>query len=309
MGHLQLTKNIKIQALNLGFSLIGISKAKQFHRTSQHLEHWISKNHHASMKWLENRAEERKNIFVYYEQAKSVISVAMNYYTDNAEGNTKISNYAWGDDYHFVIKNRLYKLLKYIKSEQPKIEGIVCVDTSPLMEKRLAQESGLGWIGKHTNLITKEFGSWIFLGEILINSELEYDIPNQINLCGSCTKCVDACPTNALVEPYHLDANRCISYLTIEHRGNINPELAKKFSGWIYGCDICQEVCPWNIKSSKITELPEFQKRNTIKHHIENNWQNLTEEEFKKTFRKSAIRRTKFLGLKRNIEISTRKTT
>ncbi|MBC8213550.1 MAG: tRNA epoxyqueuosine(34) reductase QueG [Candidatus Marinimicrobia bacterium] len=299
-----LSQNIKHKALDLGFSLVGISKAKLSDKTSERLDDWILNNYHASMKWIENRAEERKNIFHYYPQAKSIISVGLNYFTGEAKGKHKISNYAWGDDYHLIVKSKLRELLSYIKSTKKGIDGIVCVDTSPVMEKVVAQNAGLGWIGKNTNLLTKDFGSWVFLGEIILNIELDYNDTTPQNYCGDCTKCIDACPTNALVKPYVLDSNQCISYLTIEHRNEIDLELFDRFNGWIYGCDICQQVCPWNIKFSKITEMDEFKERELIIKHSKDNWQNLTEDEFKEIFKKSPVKRTKFVGLKRNLDIT-----
>ena len=228
----------------------------------------------------------------------------MNYFTRNVDHNNnigKISNYAWGDDYHNIIKPRLYELLNSIQSKQIDTKGIVCIDTSPIMEKAWAQKGGLGWIGKHTNLITRDYGSWIFLGEILLNIELEYDMPFVEDLCGSCTACLDACPTQAFPEPYILDSSKCISYLTIEYRGDLPVNNDNTLSGWIYGCDICQEVCPWNQKFSKMSYENSFQPRLNFNERSLSDWGNLTEDEFKRLFKKSAIKRTKFSGLKRNI--------
>ena len=208
------------------------------------------------------------------------------------------SNYAWGDDYHKIIKGKLLNILKLIESKES-IKGIACVDTSPVMEKVWAQKGGIGWIGKHTNLITRSHGSWIFLGEIIIDFELEPDQEFIDDLCGSCTACLDACPTQAFPQPYVLDSTKCISYLTIEHKNEfeINPNL----SNWIYGCDICQEVCPWNIKfSQKSTEIA-FKERDEFKNRTLNDWKLLTEQEFKIIFKNSPIKRTKYKGLKRNI--------
>ncbi len=256
------------------------------------------------MEWIPKRSEERGNIKKYYPEAKSVISLGLNYFTGNVskEKNIgKISNYAWGDDYHKLIKSRLYQLLKNIKALDSSINGIVCVDTSPIMEKDWAQKAGIGWIGKHTNLITRDYGSWIFLAEILLDIKLDYDKPFNNDLCGSCTACLDSCPTNAFPEPYVLDSNKCISYLTIEHRGDLPKDIRDKLSGWIYGCDICQEVCPWNIKFSQISSNKEFEARSDIQSRQLKIWNSLTEEEFKILFKNSAVKRTKFKGLKRNI--------
>jgi epoxyqueuosine reductase len=258
------------------------------------------------MQWMENRADERGDVAKYYPKAKSVISLGLNYFTGNASLHPdvgKISNYAWGDDYHDLIKSRLYNLLSEIKSKYPKINGIACVDTSPIMEKDWAQKAGLGWIGKHTNLITRDYGSWIFLGELLLDVELEYDMPFDDDLCGTCTACLDACPTNAFPEPYVLDSNKCISYLTIEHRGDLPTELENKLSGWIYGCDICQEVCPWNITFSQISNENSFLPRENIQERRMPQWEKLTEQDFRTLFKKSAVKRTKYSGLKRNISL------
>ena len=256
------------------------------------------------MYWIENRKIERSNILNYYPDAKSDISLGLNYFTglsSNKDNIGKISNYAWGEDYHEIIKPRLFQLLSKIKSTNYNIHGIVCVDTSPIMEKDWAQKAGLGWIGKHTNLITRDFGSWIFLGEIILNTEVKYDIPFLDDLCGTCTACLDACPTNAFPEPYVLDSSKCISYLTIEHRGKFPNNINDKLSGWIYGCDICQEVCPWNIKFSQISKEDVFKPKFDLNQRSLNQWINLTEIEYKKLFKGSAIKRTKFSGLKRNI--------
>ena len=257
------------------------------------------------MSWMKTRSEERRNIYKYSPEAKSVISLSMNYFTGNSSTNKnigKISNYAWGDDYHQIIKPRLYELLNSIKSKQPNTKGVVCVDTSPVMEKTWAQIGGLGWIGKHTNLITRDYGSWIFLGEVLLNIELEYDMPFIEDLCGSCTACMDACPTNAFPKPYVLDASKCISYLTIEHRGDLPIEMENKLSGWIYGCDICQEVCPWNIKFSQNSKELSFEPRSNLQERSLTEWEQLTQEEYRTLFKNSAVKRTKLKGLKRNID-------
>jgi len=298
----QLKQLIHEISFKLGFTQVGISAATHDYHKSEQLHQWLKKGYHASMKWVENREKERSDINTYFPEAKSVISVSMNYFTGNAHQNNtgKISNYAWGDDYHNILKPRLHELLNCIKSEEPNAIGLVCVDTSPVMEKAWAQKSGLGWIGKHTNLITRDFGSWVFLGEVLINLELEPDLPFLEDLCGSCTACLDACPTQAFPKPYILDSSKCISYLTIEHRGPFQNQ--SKLSDWIYGCDICQEVCPWNIKFSTISNESSFQPRKNLQGRSIKEWSLLTEEQFKTLFKGSAVKRTKYQGLKRNIE-------
>ena len=306
MSPTELSQFIRKTAGYLGFSKIGIAPAKAAIPTEDKLLNWLNHNYHHTMHWMKKRSDERGNIHNYYAEAKSVISVGLNYFTGNASNQQdigKISNYAWGDDYHELIKPRLYQLLSQIQSVVPDVNGIACVDTSPIMEKDWAQKAGLGWIGKHTNLITRDFGSWIFLGELILNIELEYDSPFRDDLCGTCTACLDACPTNAFPEPYVLDSSKCISYLTIEHRGDLPNEMVNQLSGWIYGCDICQEVCPWNIKFSQISFEEGFKPRSNLQNRNIHEWNNLSEDKFKKLFKGSVVKRTKYKGLKRNIDL------
>ena len=306
MSTIELNQFIRETAQDLGFSKLGIAPATTEQQSTNRLNSWLRKGYHSTMRWMEKRADERGDIGKYYPEAKSVISLGLNYFTGNVSPKPdigKISNYAWGDDYHDLIKSRLYQLLGEIKTKFPHINGIACVDTSPIMEKDWAQKAGIGWIGKHTNLITRDYGSWIFLGELLLDVELEYDTPFDDDLCGTCTACLDACPTNAFPEPYILDSNKCISYLTIEHRGELPTELDDKLTGWIYGCDICQEVCPWNIKFSQLSTENSFQPRENLQERPISQWKKLTEEDFRILFKKSAVKRTKFVGLKRNIAL------
>ena len=302
---MNLSHNIKQKALELGFSKIGIAKA-QFHQEDKiNLNHWLYHGYHGSMDWIARRREEKADIFKYYPNAKSVISVALNYFTGNSKdyfSNHKISNYAWGDDYHTLLKSKLYTLLEHIKNYDSSLNGICCVDTSPISEKVWAQRAGLGWIGKHTNLITKDFGTWVFLGEIVTDFELDYDKVFTTNLCGSCTACIEACPTDAIIEDYKLDANKCISYQTIENRKEIPDEFIGKMDDWIYGCDICQEVCPWNHRFSVISDEASFKPREFLKNNDVNFLYGLNQEEFSKFFKNSAMKRTKHVGLKRNID-------
>ena len=255
-----------------------------------------------TMNWMEKRKDERGNIFNYFTEVKSVISVGLNYYSghdqNDLKSNYKFSNYAWGDDYHHIIKSKLYELMKHIKDEYPDVKAIACIDTSPIMEKLWAQKSGIGWQGKHTNLITRDYGSWLFLGEILVDIELEYDNEFIEDLCGSCTACIDSCPTHALDE-YQIYAEKCISYFTIEHKGEFpsNTEL----DNWIYGCDICQEVCPWNQKFSQITNEKKFYPKEEILFWTDKDWESISTDEFRKIFKGSAVKRTKHAGLLRNI--------
>ena len=300
----KLSQRIKMKADELGFQKVGITKVEFSSENKLNLDQWISKGLHASMQWIENRKEERANIFNYFPDAVSLISVGMNYFSGNTQDDLKskfkFSNYAWGEDYHSLIKDRLQILLKWIKNTSEEIEGVACVDTSPIMEKSWAQKAGLGWQGKHTNLISRDYGSWLFLGEIILNIPLDYDKPFIEDLCGSCTACIDACPTNAITS-YQLDSNKCISYRTIEHRGEFD-ENENNLDGWIYGCDICQEVCPWNQKFSKISPEKSFFPKTEILDWSEKKWMDLDDATFKKLFKGSAVKRTKFSGLQRNIK-------
>ena len=295
---------IKEKATELGFHKVGIAKAAKTKKEQERLDEWLDQKKHADMEWIENRKSERGNIFNYFSEAKTVISLGMNYYVGKGQSDLtsdfKFSNYAWGDDYHLVIKSKLFSLLEFIKNQKSNVKGLVCVDTAPIMEKVWAQRAGLGWQGKHTNLISTDFGSWLFLGEIIIDFELEPDDPFTKDLCGSCTACIDACPTHALGE-YELDSGKCISYLTIEHRGDF-IEGHDDLDGWIYGCDICQEVCPWNISFSKISEEKYFEPRADIINNTDQKWLEIDQEKFSAIFKKSAAKRTKLMGLKRNIK-------
>ena len=295
---------IKEKAIELGFHKVGIAKAAKTKKEQERLDEWLDQKKHADMEWIENRKSERGNIFNYFSEAKTVISLGMNYYVGKGQSDLtsdfKFSNYAWGDDYHLVIKSKLFSLLEFIKNKKSNVKGLVCVDTAPIMEKVWAQRAGLGWQGKHTNLISTDFGSWLFLGEIIIDFELEPDDPFTKDLCGSCTACIDACPTHALGE-YELDSGKCISYLTIEHRGDF-IDGHDDLDGWIYGCDICQEVCPWNISFSKISEEKYFEPRTDIINNTDQKWLEIDQEKFSAIFKKSAAKRTKLMGLKRNIK-------
>ena len=298
------SESIKKKAIELGFQKVGITDATETISEQNNLRSWLKKNNHADMKWMENRSEERGNIHKYFPEARSVISVGMNYYTgikqENLKSDYKFSNYAWGDDYHLVLKKQLLSLLNWIKEIDPKVKGVVCVDTSPVMDKVWAQKAGLGWIGKHTNLISRDYGSWLFLGELILDQDLKTDALFNDDLCGTCIACIEACPTQALNE-YEIDARKCISYLTIEHRGSFTDDQ-EHLNEWIYGCDICQEVCPWNEKFSIKTEKKEFQIREEILNYENSDWDSITEEKYRKIFKKSSAKRTKYSGLKRNIQ-------
>jgi len=294
---------IKAKSHDLGFQKVGITRAVSTSEEKEKLETWLSRGHHGTMSWLAERKHERGDIFSYFPDVKSVISLGMNYYTGYGQSelnsDNKFSNYAWGEDYHDILKSRLYKLLNWLKIEMPDLNGIACVDTSPVMDKVWAQRAGLGWQGKHTNLITTDFGSWLFLGELLVDIELDYDELFSEDLCGSCTSCIDACPTQALGE-YEIYAEKCISYLTIEHRGDFSDNRSE-LHNWIYGCDICQEVCPWNQKFSQVTIQNYFYPKKEILYWTNEDWERIDEEGFRKLFKGSAVKRTKYSGLSRNI--------
>ncbi|MDP1677056.1 MAG: tRNA epoxyqueuosine(34) reductase QueG [Bacteroidota bacterium] len=300
-----LTEQIKTKALELGFSKVGIAKAEMLNVEGDHLKDWLGRGYHASMQWMEKNVERRMDPRNIVPNAQSVISVAINYFTPTEhkpkldEG--KISRYAWGDDYHIHVTKRIETLAECIKQLVPGSENRYYVDTGPMMDKVWASRAGLGWQGKHTNLITKEFGSWVFLGEIITTEKLDYDTPME-DFCGTCTACIDACPTDAIREPYIVDSNRCISYLTIEHRGEIATELGKNFDQWIYGCDICQDVCPWN-KFQQQTGHNEFLPRSENINPSLKNLVTISQDEFSKRFKDSPIKRTKCQGIIRNAKI------
>lgn len=299
------TENIRRAALDLGFVKIGFARAEAMEEEEARLTQWLQRGYHASMAWMANHTEKRIDPRLLVPNAQSVIVVAENYYTAVAHepsvDDGKISRYAWGDDYHLHAAKRIEALFERITQIAPEAEGRYYVDTGPVMEKAWAARAGVGWQGKHSNLITKEFGSWVFLGTIVTTLALEYDEPIG-DWCGTCTACIDACPTGAIVEPYVVDAGLCISYQTIEHRGPIDETLGKKFDGWVYGCDICQDVCPWN-RFAKATNHSEYEPRpgNVTPPLAE--LASLTQEEFSRRFSKSAIKRTKLAGMVRNAEL------
>src|SRR6185436_14293573 len=246
-----LTGRIRERALALGFEKVGIVPAVSLDQAGDRLKTWLARGYHGNMSWMARDPEQRSDPRKLFPAAKSVVVVAKNYYTPaehcNDPATGKISRYAWGDDYHDVVGEKLRSLLAWLRQESPGVEGKVCVDIQPMMDKAWAERAGLGWIGKHTNLITTDYGSWVFIGELLLNLELEYDLATVEDHCGTCTLCIDACPTQAITEPYVVDSNKCISYATIELRDPEIPSgVASSLEGWLYGCDICQDVCPWN---------------------------------------------------------------
>ncbi len=303
-----MTKAIKSKAREIGFQKIGISSPDEPLLYNNYFDNWLATGKHGTMKWLENHKQERKNIAKYFPKVNSVISVAINYFTgtndpiiDKGNSVPKFSNYAWGKDYHIIVKQKLDDLLAYIKNElNPKVNGIVGVDSFPIMEKQWAQRGGIGWQGKHTILINDEYGSWMFLGDLLLDIPVEYDKPFQTDLCSTCTACIDACPTNALSE-YQLDATKCISYLTIEYKGEFDTAKKSKLNDWIYGCDICQQVCPWNKKKQKFTSEDSFNKIREIREYSLKDWQKMDDNSFNKIFLDSPIRRLKYDRFMRNV--------
>jgi epoxyqueuosine reductase len=298
------SEQIKIKAAEIGFTKIGIARAEPLTTEGERLSEWLGSGFHGQMAWLEREPEKRSDPSLLFPNARSVIVVALNYYTNNQHDpdptTGKISRYAWGDDYHDIMREKLTELIAWIKAEQPLAEGKICVDTAPMMDKAWAVRAGVGWIGKSTNLITTDVGSWVFIGEIILDIELEYDSDMVMDHCGTCTACLDACPTDAIVEPYVVDARKCISYATIELRDEALPdEFTGKMEGWIYGCDICQDVCPWNRFETPSTET-RFEPRNGETSVELDSLAQMEHEEYVVRFRKSAIKRAKLTGLKRN---------
>lgn len=306
MNKQELTKKIKQKALEIGFHKVGIARAEELKVEGENLKQWLETGYQGEMKWLEREPEKRSDPRILFPGAKSIIVLAMNYYTphehEENDEKGKISRYAWGDDYHDVVKEKLWELFNWIKEEVPEAKGKVCVDTAPIMDKAWAIRAGLGWMGKHSNIITKEFGSWFFIGEVLLDLELEYETELVEDHCGTCTACLDACPTGAIVEPFLVDSNACISYATIELRTSELPsEITENLEGWLYGCDICQDVCPWN-RFEKPTDEKRFEPRPQNVSADLQDIISLTPEEYARRFRRSAIKRTKLSGLKRNAE-------
>ena len=293
---------IKSEALRLGFLSCGISKSGFLEEEAPRLERWLNQNHHGQMSYMENHFDKRLNPNLLVEDAKSVISLILNYYPSELqnEESYKLSKYAYGQDYHFVIKEKLNQLLHSIQENIGEVSGRTFVDSAPVLDKAWAAKSGLGWIGKNSNLITKSVGSFYFIAELIIDLELEYDNPTTDH-CGTCTACIDACPTEAIVAPYVVDGSKCISYFTIELKENIPSEMKGKFNDWAFGCDICQDVCPWN-KFSKSHNEPLFNPHHDLLAMTKKDWEEITEETFKKVFKNSAVKRTEFKGLKRNID-------
>ncbi len=296
------TELIKSEAKRLGFMSCGISKAGFLEEEAPRFENWLNKNQHGKMGYMENNFDKRLNPTLLVEDAKSVISLLLNYYPSEFQNQDtfKISKYAYGDDYHFVIKDKLKLLFQTIKDTIGDVHGRIFVDSAPVLDKAWAAKSGLGWIGKNSNLITQKIGSFYFIAELILDLDLEYDFP-VTDHCGTCTACIDSCPTEAIIAPYHVDGSKCISYFTIELKESIPLTMKGKFEDWAFGCDICQDVCPWN-KFSKSHNEDLFKTKPEILSFSKNDWTEITEDVFNNIFKNSALKRTKFDGFKRNLE-------
>ena len=302
---------IKERALELGFHKVGVVRAEPLSAERERLEEWLRRGYQGEMAWMARDTEQRADPRKLFPKARSVIVAALNYYTPSPHENNpmtgKVSRYAWGDDYHEVVGEKLRALLQWIKQQWPEAEGKVCVDIQPMMDKAWAVRGGLGWLGKHTNLITRDYGSWIFIGELLLNLELEYDEARVEDHCGECTLCIEACPTDAIVEPYVVDSNKCISHATIESRApQMSTEVAANLEGWFYGCDICQDVCPWN-RFAQTSGEARFAPRPDNVNATLADILTLTPEAYALRFSHSAMKRAKLAGLQRNARAVSRR--
>ena len=296
------TQLIKAEAHRLGFSFVGFSKADFLEEEAPRLEKWLKDKHHGEMSYMENNFDKRLDPRLLVEGSKSVISLLYNYHSNQIQSDSsapKISTYAYGEDYHFVVKRKLKSLLYFIQEKIGEVDARVFVDSAPVLDRAWAKNAGLGWVGKNANLINKNQGSYFFIAEVILDLDLSYDSPIQ-DYCGTCTKCIDACPTGAIIQPYVVDGSKCISYFTIELKEAIPQEVKGKMDNWMFGCDICQQVCPWNSFSLQHNE-PAFNPHPDLLSMSKGDWEDLQEDMFKELFRKSAVKRTKFEGLKRNI--------
>ncbi len=295
---------IKHTAKRLGFLACGISRAGFLENEALRLEAWLKKDYHGSMQWMESHFDKRLDPTKLVPGAKSVVSLLLNYFpekTQQEEDSPKISKYAYGKDYHRVMKTKLHTLMQHIQEDIGEVSGRAFVDSAPVMERAWAAKSGLGWIGKHSLLLSQKKGSFYFIGELIIDLELTPDEPTSDH-CGTCTKCMDACPTDAIPRPYEVDSNRCISHLTIEYKEAIPEFFRDKMENWAFGCDICQDVCPWN-RFSKPHDVDEFSPHPDLLGMTKTDWHEITEDVFREIFRHSAVKRTKYSGLKRNLDV------
>ncbi|MCF6213044.1 MAG: tRNA epoxyqueuosine(34) reductase QueG [Flavobacteriaceae bacterium] len=297
------TNFIKQEAQKLGFDQCGIAQADFLSAEAPKLESWLKNNYHGEMHYMQNHFDKRLDPRLLVEGAKSVISLTYNYYPSELQRQDtyKISKYAYGEDYHFVIKNKLKTLLNRIQEEIGLVNGRAFVDSAPVLERTWAKKAGLGWTGKHSLLISKKKGSFFFLAQLIIDLPLAYDTPYKTEHCGSCTKCIDACPTQAILPNNTVDGSRCISYFTIELKNDIPNSQKGKLDNWIFGCDICQDVCPWNRFSTAHNE-PLFKPQNELLNFSKSDWEEITQEVFQRLFKKSAVKRTKYSGVLRNIK-------
>ena len=297
--------SIKNKAKELGFLSCGIAKAEFLEQEAPRLEAWLKNNYHGDMSYMENNFDMRLDPRLLVDGAKTVISLAYNYYQpiDRNPDSYKIAMYAQGEYYHFVVKEKVRDLLHYIQEEIGNVNGRAFTDSAPILEHAWAQKAGIGWIGKNSLLLSKQKGSFFFLAELIVDLEMSYDNAIETDHCGNCTRCIDACPTEAILPNKTVNGSQCISYFTIELKGEIPTEMKGKFDDWIFGCDICQEVCPWN-RFSLPTQEKKFIGHEKINNFSKTDWEEITEEVFKEMFRKSPVKRTKFTGLKRNIDLS-----
>lgn len=295
------TAIVKRIASELGFQFCGISAADFLEEEAPRLEEWLKDGKHGEMQYMENHFDKRLDPRILVPGAKSVISLLLNYYPGQQQdpGAPKISKYAYGKDYHLVIKEKLFTFLDRIRKEIGEVDGRVFVDSAPVMDKAWAKKSGLGWMGKNGNIIHPKNGSFFFIAELILDLELVADGPIK-DYCGTCTRCIDACPTDALHQPYVVDGSKCISYLTIELKNAIPQSFSGRMDNWMFGCDVCQDVCPWN-RFSKFHQEPAFNPDPALLHMTGKDWQELTQETFSKVFKDSAVKRTKYAGLMRNI--------
>ena len=298
----QYSQFIKNEAKRLGFLNCGIAKAAFLETEAPRLEAWLNNGYQGSMAYMENHFDKRLDPRLLVDDAKSIVSLSFNYYPSQFQNSEsyKISKYAYGQDYHHVIKSKLRALLGSIQDEIGAVNGRCFVDSAPVLERAWAERAGLGWNGKHSLLIEKQKGSFFFLAELIIDLELEYDTPTKTDHCGECTRCIDACPTEAILPNNVIDSNKCISHLTIELKDSIPNQFKNDMENWMFGCDICQDVCPWN-RFSKPHNEPLFAPKEALLNFNKKDWEEITEETFGKIFQKSAVKRTKYSGLKRNI--------
>lgn len=296
------TQQIKAEAKRLGFLSCGIAKAGFLEAEAPRLERWLKNGFQGEMHYMENHFDKRLDPTLLVDGAKSVISLLLNYYPESTQNpeSYQISKYAYGQDYHFVIKDKLKELLHFIQNEIGEVNGRAFVDSAPVLDKAWAAKSGLGWIGKNANLITQKTGSFYFIAELIVDLELDYDTPTTDH-CGTCTACIDACPTQAIVAPYVVDGSKCISYFTIELKDQLPPEMKGTWNDWMFGCDVCQDVCPWN-RFAKPHQEPAFNPHPDLLQLTKKDWEEITEDTFRKVFKNSAVKRTKYEGLKRNID-------